>query len=199
MAVRQPTLRGVPGKSTLGSYIYALQFSIDVVKVGMSVSPSKRLHTHYGYSRGLGISVVAQWISAPHLEAERNEAELIQFCRSRARGVNAREYFVGLRFEDVVEFAEGLTYIPAASAEEVPGLPNDARWRQVCAALKQRITDGTYPPGERLPSVVAVCAEFDISQMTARKVLKQLRDEGLAAMQPGIGTFVTALPQAPNS
>jgi DNA-binding GntR family transcriptional regulator len=76
--------------------------------------------------------------------------------------------------------------------------PDVPRWRQVYAVMEERITDGTYPPGERLPSVVAVCAEFDISQMTARKVLKQLRDEGLAAMQPGIGTFVTDLPQAPT-
>ncbi|WP_372344776.1 winged helix-turn-helix domain-containing protein [Streptomyces sp. KL116D] len=61
--------------------------------------------------------------------------------------------------------------------------------------MAERIADGTYPPGERLPSVVDVCAEFGISQMTARRVLKELRAEGLAEMQPGIGTFVTELPQ----
>jgi DNA-binding GntR family transcriptional regulator len=46
--------------------------------------------------------------------------------------------------------------------------------------------------------VVDVCAEFDISQVTARKALKELRAEGLASMQPGIGTFVTRLPQPPT-
>lgn len=69
------------------------------------------------------------------------------------------------------------------------------RWRQVYEQLRERIVDGTYPPGERLPSVVDVCAEFDISQVTARKTLKQLRADGLAYMQPGIGTFVTELPR----
>ncbi len=63
--------------------------------------------------------------------------------------------------------------------------------------MEERIADGTYPPGGRLPSVVDVCAEFEISQMTARKVLQKLREEGLAAMFPGVGTFVTELPQPP--
>lgn len=65
------------------------------------------------------------------------------------------------------------------------------------AVVQERIADGTYPPGGRLPSVVDVCAEFEISQITARKVLKELRAEGLAEMQPGVGTFVTELPQPP--
>lgn len=73
------------------------------------------------------------------------------------------------------------------------------RWRQVYEVLRERIVDGTYAPGSRLPSVVAVCAEFEISQMTARRVLKELRADKLAYMEPGIGTFVTELPQPPDS
>ena len=77
--------------------------------------------------------------------------------------------------------------------------PDIPRWRQVYAVMEEQIADGTYPPGGRLPSVVDVCAQFGISQMTARKVLQKLRDEGLAEMQPGIGTFVTELPRPPGS
>lgn len=73
--------------------------------------------------------------------------------------------------------------------------PDIPRWRQVYTVMEERIADGTYPPGGRLPSVVDVCAEFEISQMTARKVLQKLREAGLAAMHPGVGTFVTELPQ----
>lgn len=65
------------------------------------------------------------------------------------------------------------------------------------AVVSERILDGTYPPGGRLPSAMAVCAEFGISQVTAKRVLKELRQAGLAEMQPGIGTFVTELPQPP--
>ncbi|MGQ5576354.1 winged helix-turn-helix domain-containing protein [Streptomyces sp. ECR3.8] len=75
--------------------------------------------------------------------------------------------------------------------------PDVPRWKQVYGVLRERILDGTYAPAEQLPSVVAICGEFGISQMTARRVLTELRKEGLAEMQPGIGTFVTELPQPP--
>ncbi|MEU1293075.1 winged helix-turn-helix domain-containing protein [Streptomyces sp. NPDC005840] len=69
------------------------------------------------------------------------------------------------------------------------------RWRQVYEVLEERITDGTYPPGSQLPGVVALHAEFGIAQMTARRVLSELRQAGLAQMQVGVGTFVTDLPK----
>ena len=73
--------------------------------------------------------------------------------------------------------------------------PDVPRWRQVYAIYEERITDGTYPPGTQLPGVLAIQAEFGIAQMTARRVLTELRAAGLAQMQPGVGTFVTNLPQ----
>ncbi|MFF7329612.1 GntR family transcriptional regulator [Streptomyces sp. NPDC008150] len=75
--------------------------------------------------------------------------------------------------------------------------PNVPRWRQVYAVLSERILDGTYEPGGRLPSGTAICDEFGISPVTAKRVLTELRKAGLAEMQPGIGTFVTELPQPP--
>ncbi|MFD7705746.1 winged helix-turn-helix domain-containing protein [Streptomyces sp. NPDC059786] len=77
----------------------------------------------------------------------------------------------------------------------VPEIP---RWRQVYAVLEERIADGAYPPGSRLPSGMAICEEFEISPVTAKRVLTELRKAGLAEMQPGIGTFVTELPQRPE-
>lgn len=76
--------------------------------------------------------------------------------------------------------------------------PEIPRWRQVFAVMSDRILDGTYEPGGRLPSGMAICEEFGISPVTAKRVLKELRAAGLAEMQPGIGTFVTELPQAPG-
>ncbi|MEU3613559.1 winged helix-turn-helix domain-containing protein [Streptomyces sp. NPDC006872] len=77
--------------------------------------------------------------------------------------------------------------------------PEVPRWRQVYAVLEERIADGAYPPGGRLPSGMAICDEFGISQVTAKRVLTELRNAGLAYMEPGIGTFVTDLPQPPGS
>ena len=73
--------------------------------------------------------------------------------------------------------------------------PDVPRWRQVYEVFEARIADGTYPPGSQLPGVLAIQAEFGIAQMTARRVLIELRDAGLAQMQVGVGTFVTELPQ----
>jgi DNA-binding GntR family transcriptional regulator len=89
--------------------------------------------------------------------------------------------------------------VRALSVEIMKWEPDVPRWRQVYAVLRERIVDGTYAPEEQLPSVVAICGEFGISQMTARRVLTELRKEGLAYMQPGLGTFVTDLPQPPTS
>ncbi|GAA2930007.1 winged helix-turn-helix domain-containing protein [Streptomyces enissocaesilis] len=72
--------------------------------------------------------------------------------------------------------------------------PEIPRWRQVYALLEERIDSGQYRPGERLPSALAIVEETGISPVTARRVLKELRDAGLAYMEPGIGTFVTRLP-----
>ena len=77
--------------------------------------------------------------------------------------------------------------------------PEIPRWRQVYAVLRERILDGTYQPGARLPSAMDICDEFGISQVTAKRVLTELRKAGLAEMQVGIGTFVTELPQPPKS
>ncbi|MFE2544819.1 GntR family transcriptional regulator [Actinacidiphila glaucinigra] len=73
--------------------------------------------------------------------------------------------------------------------------PNESRWRQVYALMEERIADGTYPPGGRLPSLMELQQEFGIAVATGQKVLRQLRDDGLAVMYPGLGTFVTELPK----
>lgn len=74
--------------------------------------------------------------------------------------------------------------------------PDVPRWRQVYAVYEERIADGTYPPGSKLPGVMAIVAEFGIAQMTARRVLTELRAAGLAQMHPGVGTFVMELPRS---
>ncbi|GGW41433.1 GntR family transcriptional regulator [Streptomyces xantholiticus] len=63
-------------------------------------------------------------------------------------------------------------------------------WRQIAAVLEQRITDGTYPAGSRVPSVVELSAEFEVAASTAQKVLAHLKAEGLVRAEVGLGTFV---------
>jgi GntR family transcriptional regulator len=77
--------------------------------------------------------------------------------------------------------------------------PEIPRWRQVYALLEERIDNGQYPPGTRLPSALDIQTETGISPVTARRVLRELRTAGLAYMEPGIGTFVTRLPEPPQA
>lgn len=61
---------------------------------------------------------------------------------------------------------------------------------QVADDLRRKIRSGEYAPGQRLPSADYIHQEYDVAPNTARKALQVLRDEGLAVMTPGLGTFV---------
>lgn len=63
-------------------------------------------------------------------------------------------------------------------------------WRQIAAVVVERIEDGTYPVGARVPSVVELSAEFEVAASTAQKVLAHLKSEGLVRAEIGLGTFV---------
>lgn len=64
------------------------------------------------------------------------------------------------------------------------------RWIQVAEELRKRISDGTYAPGTRVPSVIGLQSEFGIAQATGQKVLRALREEGLIYTIPGLGSYV---------
>jgi DNA-binding GntR family transcriptional regulator len=71
------------------------------------------------------------------------------------------------------------------------------RWRQVHEVVVERIRTGVYPPRTRVPSTVKLMGEFGIANVTAQKVLRQLREDGLIYTESGMGSFVTELPQPP--
>lgn len=64
------------------------------------------------------------------------------------------------------------------------------RWVQAADVIRARIADGTYPPGERVPSVIQLQGEFGIAQATAQKVLSRLREDGTLYTVPGMGSYV---------
>ncbi|MEV5868461.1 GntR family transcriptional regulator [Streptomyces tendae] len=68
--------------------------------------------------------------------------------------------------------------------------PTRAKWVQMVAVIESRIGDGTYPAGSKLPGILALCAEYGVAQVTARKALANLRDRGLIRTENGIGSFV---------
>lgn len=66
-------------------------------------------------------------------------------------------------------------------------------WRvyvDIAAVLRQRITDGTYGPGLRIPSEAKLGAEFGVVRNTVRRALIALEAEGLIVTVPGHGRVV---------
>ncbi|MFE1240151.1 MULTISPECIES: winged helix-turn-helix domain-containing protein [Streptomyces] len=63
-------------------------------------------------------------------------------------------------------------------------------WRRVAEALEQRIKDGTYAKGARLPGAVPLSHEFNVAPSTVAKAVQDLKRRGLVTASPGWGTFV---------
>lgn len=63
-------------------------------------------------------------------------------------------------------------------------------YEQLANDLRAKIRDGTYPPGAKLPSTSALCAEYGVSETVVRFAMQILRFEGLIEGQQGKGVFV---------
>jgi GntR family transcriptional regulator len=68
------------------------------------------------------------------------------------------------------------------------------RYREIAAALRDRIEAGEFSAGKVLPSESALSKEFQTSRVTVRRALETLRDAGLVASQQGAGWFVAIDP-----
>jgi DNA-binding GntR family transcriptional regulator len=61
---------------------------------------------------------------------------------------------------------------------------------RVSADLRRKIREGELLPGEQLPSLDRISADYGISRATAQKAVRVLIDEGLAVSRPRWGVFV---------
>ena len=63
-------------------------------------------------------------------------------------------------------------------------------YRQAKDLLVRRIAEGTWQPGQILPSEFAIAADLGVSQGTVRKALDEMTAENLLVRRQGRGTFV---------
>jgi DNA-binding transcriptional regulator YhcF (GntR family) len=70
---------------------------------------------------------------------------------------------------------------------------------QLAWALRSRIRDGSFEPGQRLPGLREVAEATGVNVNTVRSVYQRLEREGLIDSQQGSGTFVAPTPQRPSS
>lgn len=63
-------------------------------------------------------------------------------------------------------------------------------YEQVADALREEIREGRYRPGDKLPSERELTERFEVSKMTVRAAIVQLRGEGLVTSRVGYAVLV---------
>jgi hypothetical protein len=89
-------------------YIYVIEFTTGVVKVGQASHKEQRVADHTRTAQKHGTAVARSWVSAEHQEYAQNETALIAFCAERWPLAGGREYFANADYDEVVEYAGGL-------------------------------------------------------------------------------------------
>lgn len=65
-------------------------------------------------------------------------------------------------------------------------------YRSLAKSLREKISSGTLALGDRLPGERDLCRRFEVSRVTVRRALGELRDQGLIEPAGPRGWFVTA-------
>ena len=73
-----------------------------------------------------------------------------------------------------------------------------SRTERVSEMLRQRISDGEFSVGDRLPREPDLCATYGVSRTVIREALTRLRADGLVEARHGVGFFVTE-PEKPTA
>jgi len=79
--------------------------------------------------------------------------------------------------------------------EDLPSLQVRADPVQALRAeLLDGLRTGKWTPGSRLPTERSLCADFGVSRSALRRVLQELREQGLIVQKVGSGTYVSDTP-----
>jgi GntR family transcriptional regulator len=65
---------------------------------------------------------------------------------------------------------------------------------RIADELRERIRDGRYPPGSRLPTMTVLATAYGVSAIVIRQAIAMLRGEGLVQTRRGGGTIVQVRP-----
>jgi len=69
---------------------------------------------------------------------------------------------------------------------------------EIVASLSERVQQGQWPAGHKLPSESEIMAEFEVSRTVVREALSRLQAAGAVETRHGIGTFVLAPRESAN-
>lgn len=65
-------------------------------------------------------------------------------------------------------------------------------YERVRQAIASSIGDGTYAPGDRLPSEARLAEELGVNRLTVRRAIEELARAGVVESRQGSGTYVSA-------
>jgi len=68
-------------------------------------------------------------------------------------------------------------------------------YRVVSQTLRERIANGPYQHGSRIPGVDELAKEFGVSTITVRRAIRDLTLEGMVIGRRGLGLFVASRPR----
>jgi len=74
-----------------------------------------------------------------------------------------------------------------------PFRPAPSLAEQVTAHLRHAMRDGTFRPGDRLPSESSLAAQLGVSRTVVREALARLKQDGLLESRHGIGAIVRSV------
>ena len=67
-------------------------------------------------------------------------------------------------------------------------------YQQLAEIIRNQIEKGNYKPGERLPSMDTIAAQYSVNKVTVRRALAELVKAGLIYSVPAQGTYVAEPP-----
>lgn len=80
----------------------------------------------------------------------------------------------------------------ALSAQEQVRKRRNMTWQSVQEDVLARIQDGTWPPGELIPTETELAAEYGCARATVNRALQVLADSGILERRRKVGTRVVA-------
>lgn len=67
--------------------------------------------------------------------------------------------------------------------------------REIAKYFRERIKNGSFPPGSLLPSLRTISKQLDVDMHCVREAMHLLRNERLICSRQGKGTFVSSEPK----
>lgn len=94
--------------------------------------------------------------------------------------------------QKIMEFNKRV--MQALSAEEQVRKRRNMTWQSVQEDVLARIQNGTWPPGELIPTETELAAEYGCARATVNRALQALAESGILERRRKVGTRVVAHP-----